>query len=150
MNFIVREATLDDLDRGLLKVFIEGYRYHQNGRPDVFADISDEILKEDLIKNFETLSTLVILDKDVIVGYLSYRMKGKHSKKIDVDQLIIDENYRHQGLGKKMMEEVKRIATENKCDRIELNCWLFNENALAMYEHIGFKRQRIIYEMPLK
>ena len=150
MNFIVREATLDDLDRGLLKVFIEGYRYHQNGRPDVFADISDEILKEDLIKNFETLSTLVILDKDVIVGYLSYRMKGKHSKKLDVDQLIIDENYRHQGLGKKMMEEVKRIATENKCDRIELNCWLFNENALAMYEHIGFKRQRIIYEMPLK
>ena len=115
-----------------------------------FADISDEILKEDLIKNFETLSTLVILDKNVIVGYLSYRMKGKHSKKLDVDQLIIDENYRHQGLGKKMMEEVKRIAIENKCDRIELNCWLFNENALAMYEHIGFKRQRIIYEMPLK
>lgn len=150
MNFIVREATLDDLNRGLLKVFIEGYRYHQNGRPDVFADISDEILKEDLIKNFETLSTLVILDKNVIVGYLSYRMKGKHSKKLDVDQLIIDENYRHQGLGKKMMEEVKRIAIENKCDRIELNCWLFNENALAMYEHIGFKRQRIIYEMPLK
>ncbi len=150
MNFIVREATLDDLNRGLLKVFIEGYRYHQNGRPDVFADISDEILKEDLIKNFETLSTLVILDKNVIVGYLSYRMKGKHSKKLDVDQLIIDENYRHQGLGKKMMEEVKRISIENKCDRIELNCWLFNENALAMYEHIGFKRQRIIYEMPLK
>ena len=150
MSFIVREATLDDLDRGLLKVFIEGYRYHQNGRPDVFADISDEILKEDLIKNFETLSTLVILDKDAVVGYLSYRMKGKHSKKLDVDQLIIDENYRHQGLGKKMMEEVKRIATENKCDRIELNCWLFNENALAMYEHIGFKIQRIIYEMPLK
>ena len=76
MNFIVREATLDDLNRGLLKVFIEGYRYHQNGRPDVFADISDEILKEDLIKNFETLSTLVILDKNVIVGYLSYRKEN--------------------------------------------------------------------------
>ena len=23
-------------------VFIEGYRYHQNARPDIFANISDE------------------------------------------------------------------------------------------------------------
>ena len=47
------------------------------------------------------------------------------------------------------MDDAKRIAKENDCDRIELNCWLFNENALAMYEHIGYKRQRIIYEMKL-
>lgn len=150
MNSIIREATIDDLNRGLLDVFIEGYRYHQNWRPDVFANISDETLKEDLIKNFENLSTIVILDDDVIVGYLSYKIKEKHSKKLDVDQLVIDEKYRGKGLGKKLMEEVKNIALKNNCDRIELNCWMFNNNALKMYEHIGFDRQRIIYEMPLK
>ena len=37
MNIIIREATIDDLNKGLLKVFIEGYRYHQNGRHDVFG-----------------------------------------------------------------------------------------------------------------
>ena len=47
------------------------------------------------------------------------------------------------------MDEAKNIALKNKCDRIELNCWMFNENALAMYEHIGYNRQRIIYEMKL-
>ena len=47
------------------------------------------------------------------------------------------------------MEEVKNIALKNNCVRIELNCWIFNDNAINMYEHIGFKKQRIIYEMEL-
>ena len=47
------------------------------------------------------------------------------------------------------MEEAKEIAKENDCDRIELNCWLFNDNALNMYEYIGYNKQRIIYKMKL-
>lgn len=149
MNLKIREATLNDFDKGLLKVFIEGYRYHQNGRPDIFTNLSDEELKNDLIQNFNRLTTLVILDDEKIVGYLSYIIKKRHTGKLDVDQLVILEEYRGQGLGKKLMEEAKKIAKENECDRIELNCWLFNENALNMYEHIGYNRQRIIYEMKL-
>ena len=146
----IREATINDLNNGLLKVFIEGYRYHQNGRPDVFADLSDEDLKKDLIKQFENLSILVITDNDIIIGYLAYKIKEKHVKKLDVDQLIITEKYRRKGLGKALMNEAKDIALKNNCDRIELNCWMFNEEAITMYEHIGFERQRIVYEMPLK
>ena len=147
MNYSIREATLNDFDKGLLKVFIEGYRYHQNGRPDIFANISDNDLKNDLIENFDRLNTIVILEDESIVGYLSYKIKEKHTKKLDVDQLVILEQYRGKGLGKKLMDEAKKIAIDNGCDRIELNCWMFNENALAMYEHIGYNRQRIIYEM---
>ena len=149
MNYKIREATLNDFDKGLLKVFIEGYRYHQNGRPDIFANISDNDLKNDLIENFDRLNTIVILEDESIVGYLSYKIKEKHTKKLDVDQLVILEQYRGKGLGKKLMDEAKKIAIDNGCDRIELNCWMFNENALAMYEHIGYNRQRIIYEMKL-
>ena len=146
----LREATINDLNNGLLKVFIEGYRYHQKGRNDIFANLSDEDLKEDLIKQFENLSILVIIDNDIIIGYLAYKIKEKHVKKLDVDQLIITEKYRRKGLGKALMNEAKDIALKNNCDRIELNCWTFNEEAITMYEHIGFERQRIVYEMPLK
>ena len=150
MNIEIREASIKDIDIGLLDVFIEGHRYHQNGRPDIFNNISNETLKENLVKNFENLSTLIILDDNKVVGYLAYRIKEKYTKKIDVDQLVILEQYRGKGLGKKLMNEVKNIGFKNNCDRIELNCWMFNENALAMYEHIGFERQRIIYELKLK
>lgn len=149
MNYKIREATLNDFDKGLLKVFIEGYRYHQSGRPDIFANLKEEELKNDLIQNLERLNTIVILDSENIVGYLSYKIKHHHTGKLDVDQLVILEQYRGRGLGKKLMEEAKKIAVENNCDRIELNCWLFNENALEMYEHIGYNKQRIIYEMKL-
>lgn len=149
MNTKIRKATINDIDEGLLEVFIEGYRYHQNGRPDIFKNKSNEMLKNDLIKNFECLSTIIILVDNIIVGYLSYKIKEKSTKKLDVDQLIILEQYRNKGLGKKLMDEAKNIALKNECDRIELNCWMFNENALAMYEHIGYNRQRIIYEMKL-
>ena len=81
MNYSIREATLNDFDKGLLKVFIEGYRYHQNGRPDIFANISDNDLKNDLIENFDRLNTIVILEDESIVGYLSYKIKEKHTKK---------------------------------------------------------------------
>ena len=150
MNYIIREATTEDINRGLLEVFIEGYRFHQNGRPYIFANISDEELKNDLINNFDRLKTIIILDNDRIVGYLSYKIKKHHTSKLDVDQLVILEQYRGKGLGRKLVEESKKIAIENGCDRIELNCWLFNENALAMYEHIGFVTQRIMYEMKIK
>ena len=149
MNYSIKEATLNDFDKGLLKVFIEGYRYHQNGRPDIFANISDNDLKNDLIENFDRLNTIVILEDESIVGYLSYKIKEKHTKKMDVDQLVILEQYRGKGLGKQLMDEAKKIAIDYGCDRIELNCWMFNENALAMYEHIGYNRQRIIYELKL-
>ena len=145
MNFSIREATLNDIDNGLLKVFIEGYRYHQNGRPDIFDNVSDEELKNNLIKVLEELPVIVILDNGTVVGYLAYFIK-KHRKKLEVDQLVILEEYRGKGLGKKLMDEATRIAKANECNRIELNCWLFNENALAMYEHIGYVRQRTIYE----
>lgn len=149
MNIEIREATINDIDNGLLDVFIEGYRYHQNGRPDIFTNLSDEDLKVDLIKNFETLSTIVLVEDNSIVGYLSYKIKERHAKKLDVDQLIIIKNCRHKGYGKKLMDEAKNIAKKNTCDRIELNCWMFNVNALEMYEHIGYSRQRIIYELKI-
>lgn len=149
MEIEIREAKISDIENGLLEVFIEGYRYHQKGRPDIFKNLSDEELRQDLINNFESLSTIVLILNNEIVGYLSYKIKERHTKKLDVDQLIIAEKSRHKGFGKMLMDEAKNIAKKNNCDRIELNCWLFNENALDMYEHIGFERQRIIYEMKL-
>ena len=47
------------------------------------------------------------------------------------------------------MNELIKIGKENNCERVELDCWTFNENALAMYEHIGFKKQRIMFEYDL-
>lgn len=147
----IRKAELNDIDKGLLEVFIDGYRYHQNGRPDIFTIQSDEELKEDLMRIFESDSMIVLLNDDRVIGYLSYKIKEKKGNKLmDIDQLVIKEGIRGKGFGKMLIEEAKKIANDNDCVRIVFNCWTFNENALNVYDHLGFKRQRIMYEMSLK
>ena len=148
--FEVRKVKDGDIENGLLDVFIQGYRYHQHGRPDVFLNLSDNELSKDLDRTLENMQVIVILDDNMVVGYLAYKIKKGHTKKLDVDQLVIKDAYRSMGLGKQLMDEANDIGLKNGCDRIELNCWMFNENAINMYEHIGFKRQRIMYEKKLK
>ena len=149
-NIEVRKARLEDIDNGLLKAFIDGYRFHQKGRPDIFINITDEELKNNLLKDFERLEILIAINENEIVGYLAYEIKEKNYKKLYIDQIAVCSEFRKHGFGKILINEVKRIGLEKDCKRIEFNCWMFNENALAMYDHLGFERQRIMYEMKLK
>jgi ribosomal protein S18 acetylase RimI-like enzyme len=150
MNIVIKEASIEDINKGLLEVYIEGYRYHHNGRPDIFINLSDDTLKEDLIKGFEEFKYLIAIENEKVVGYLAYKIKEKHSKKLHVDQLIVTEENRRKGIGKKLMDYAEQIANKENCDRLELDCWTFNKNALNMYENIGFDRQRIMYEKKIK
>lgn len=71
------------------------------------------------------------------------------SKVIWIDEIYIDENYRKKGIGRFLIEEVKRRAKQINCNQIELNCWEFNENAMEFYKKIGFKTQRRIMELKI-
>ena len=145
----IREVNEFDIDNGLLEVFIEGYRYHQNGRPDIFIDLTDEELKNDLLDIIEKEKVLVLVKDSRVVAYLSYIIKEKHTKKLDMDQIVVLEKYRKSGYGKMLIDKALEIGRELGCDRIEFNCWMFNTNAIEAYDHMGFKRQRIQYEMKL-
>lgn len=146
----IREVNINDIDNGLLDVYIDGYKFHMHGRPDIFVELNEEEMKKDLLNIYDMKKIIVLTYNDYVIGYLSYTIKKRHTCKLDVDQLVIKEEYRGKGLGKKLMDEIKKIALDNNCDRIELNCWMFNESALKMYEHIGYEKQRIMFEMKLK
>lgn len=150
MNISVRKATFNDIDNGLFSAFIEGYRHHQNGRPDRFKDLSNDVLKKELIDNFDSISIIVALNDEKVVGYLKYNVAEKSVRKLFIEQFAIIKDFRGKEIGKILMQEVKNIAIKNNCDRIELDCWTFNKDAISMYEHMGFTKQRIRFEFPLK
>lgn len=146
MNF--RNAKLEDIGN-LLDLYIDGFKYHYKGRPDVFLDKDEKKLKDDLMNTIHN-SNILILEKDQkILGYVIYQIKEKHNKIMWIDELVVDKNNRKMGNGKKLMEKVKEIAKEEGCKRVEFCCWSFNQNAMDMYKHIGFKEQRVILEMDL-
>jgi hypothetical protein len=45
----IRKVNLDDIENNLLNIYIEGFRFHLNGRKDIFSNKTDDELKEDLI-----------------------------------------------------------------------------------------------------
>ncbi|MBQ3297770.1 MAG: GNAT family N-acetyltransferase [Bacilli bacterium] len=146
---LIREVKDTDISKGLLNVFIEGFRYHYNGRPDIFSNKSDEELKEDLINSIMNDNIMVLEDEDRIVGYIQYEIREKHAKTMWVDQLVIDKQCQKKGYGKLLLDKVIELAKQENCERIELECWAFNDNAVGMYNHIGFSEQRVKLEKKL-
>lgn len=146
---LIREVKDTDISKGLLNVFIEGFRYHYNGRPDIFSNKSDEELKEDLMNSIMNDNIMVLEDEDRIVGYIQYEIREKHAKTMWVDQLVIDKQCQKKGYGKLLLDKVIELAKQENCERIELECWAFNDNAVGMYNHIGFSEQRVKLEKKL-
>ena len=38
----IRKAKLEDIDLNLLDLYIDGFKYHYNGRPDVFGNKDEQ------------------------------------------------------------------------------------------------------------
>jgi len=56
-----------------------------------------------------------------------------------VDEIVVDESFRGQGIGKKLMERITEIAKENSCKRIELDSAFHRKNAHGFYKSIGYE-----------
>lgn len=68
---------------------------------------------------------------------------------LDIDEFCVDEAARRQGVGRAMIAFIRGVAEERGFDRLELNMWEFNRDALAFYEAAGFETYRRYMEMKL-
>lgn len=145
---VIRDASIDDVNDGLLDLYIEGYRMHYGARKDIFNFKTNDELKEDLIDqlNDNIEKFILIIEENRIRGYASFQYKVRATRSLWIDELIIDKSCRNKGYGKTLLEEIKNRALENDCERVELNCWSFNEDALRFYKKIGYIEQRVILE----
>lgn len=157
MEFNVRKAREDDAFRihELLKTIAS---LHHNGRPDLYSDkekyaVSD--IKEKLKRPDEII--LVAADKnDFVLGYAISKIidvpdEGVNvgHRKMYIDDVCVDENYRKNGIGRALLESSRREAADRGCHVVELNVFFFNETAVKFYESCGMKRQRMYMEYVL-
>lgn len=56
-----------------------------------------------------------------------------------LDDLYIMENYRNLGIGKALIEELRLIAKQNHCGRIDWMVARDNKNGIEFYEKLGAK-----------
>lgn len=154
---MIRLAEMKDKDalNGLRRQVNE---LHVQGRPDIFKSGFGPELREhvDLYLRRENGYAAVEETADGIVGMvlIDYidRPESPYNlarRFVHVAEICVRDGCRRQGVGKRLMEYVKRDAREKGYSRIELDVWAFND-ALAFYEAEGFTVFRRFLEINLE
>ena len=131
------------------------HKLHVNWNPDMFLDIEQVIPIERLKKLLETESIYIAKIENKIVGYIIIDVKEKdngfirYRKILSINTLCIDEKFRGQGIGTKMLEFAKRLGKEKNCTDMHLTVNPNNKNAIKVYENFGMKVHNISYMMKL-
>ncbi|RMA57775.1 GNAT family N-acetyltransferase [Ulvibacter antarcticus] len=100
------------------------------------VDLKERIL-EMITQNYECLG---IYDAETLIGICGMWYQTRHyaGRSIEVDHVIIDEKYRNQGLGKRLMQFVYDLALSKKCRWVELNTYVHNFPSHKFYYNEGF------------
>lgn len=66
-----------------------------------------------------------------------------------VDELVVDRNYRRQGIGTRLLQELLAVAQQRGCRRIELDSAFQRDEAHRFYEQQGFQRRAYLFSKVL-
>lgn len=73
------------------------------------------------------------------LGYLWFSVKGEgRSKRAFIYDIIIEDKFRGQGHGKKLMLLLEEEAKKIHVNRIGLHVFGFNERAIKLYKSLGY------------
>lgn len=147
---MVRLATKEDIKR-VNELRKQVNDVHCEGRPDMFQPgFAKEIqnLAYEMIES-EDRDILVAVRDGVICGFacVGYVVRPvspymKERKFYHVDEFGVDQAYRRQGVATELFEFIKQEAKQKGFERIELDVWGFNEDAIKFYESVGFLTMR--------
>ena len=89
--------------------------------PNLQLDYSKLNKIYDIALDSTTQQLIIALNNKIIIGFCSMTVKNNlwQAGQIGhVDELIVDEDYRGLGVGKKLLDEITEIALKNDCKRI--------------------------------
>jgi ribosomal protein S18 acetylase RimI-like enzyme len=145
-NDIVIERVIEfssdmaDAVRNLVKQLVSNYK-----------PFSDDEFRE-MVQNpqsFLFIAREVVSNKVAgVVMIIIYRIPD--SKKVYLDDIIVDENFRGNGIATLLFNKVIAIARDQKADYIELTSNPKRAAGIHLYEKLGFKkRETNVYRLPL-
>lgn len=134
MELVIRKADTRDFDQvfGLLKQLWPT------------KELDYEAMKKLFDQNLQVAHQFytVVVYGPQIVGFGSLTIKYSMMGCLGiVDEMVVAESYRGQGIGKKLMDHITKIATGQNCKWIELDSSFHREEAHAFYTSLGFEKR---------
>ena len=123
----LRTASKDDL-KNISKLVNKGFKRRNKAINNYFIDNPNILCfvaeVEDEIVGTATLNLLQKIDR--VAGL--------------IEDVVVDENYKKQGIGSALIKELIKHATSNNCYKVMLNCKVDN---IGFYEKLNFERNEI-------
>lgn len=101
----------------------------------------------------ENSALLCAVEENEVVGFLliAVRYMLHHADKVaTIEELVVRENLRGQGIGNQLLNRSIEIAREKGCDTIELTSNLWREAAHRFYLRNGFEKRSYKFSLRLK
>lgn len=147
-------ADYDDVQRLIYQI----HEMHMKSRPDIYRDGNPLPIAyfERCISDANALNYAYEKNGSIIGAIMATKEK---SRNIPINQeryvyfiedIVVDKEYRKQGIGKELYLFLENRAREEDVDGIELNVWAFNEEALKFYESLGMSVKNMKLEQVLK
>lgn len=153
---MIRKANKSDIKQ-IAELFKQLHEYHVEIRGDYFIKPNNDFYFKELNEIFEnTYYTILVFEENQMIrGYAQIGFLERedeihvYKKRCFIDRFIVDENYRINGVGKKLMEEIISISHQKSCNSIELGVWYENYDAVDFYSVMGFVPRMYKMEMIL-
>lgn len=157
MSIKVRPARREELERvNELRRMVNDL--HVSGRPDIFRPGFVPEMRERVYALFDSgeAQVIVAVTDGVIAGFAISDVIRKPLSPYNlarsyyhVEEFGVDEAYRRRGVATALIDYMKNDAKKRGFDKLELDVWAFNGDALAFYEAAGFTTYRRYMEMDL-
>lgn len=153
----IRFAIAEDVP-GILELLRQVGRVHHNGRPDIFRSDAQKYGPSQVLAMLDKADTpiFVAVEDGNVLGYCFCQMKTYYRDSVIcdhttcyIDDLCVHENCRGKHVGTTLYEAVCRYAKSRDCASITLNVWTCNPSAMAFYEKLGLKPQKVGMEQLL-
>ena len=124
---------------------------HSAGVPDFFVPLEESVNEKvygDVLAADDQVLFCADKEDGTLCGVCHLSLRS-HSgwvemKNVHVENIVVDEVCRGQGIGHALMAEAERIAKEWGAVQLNLMCWAFNDGARRLYESLGMREQRSI------
>lgn len=144
-NFEIKSAAIKDT--GVILEFIKKLAEYEKLLHEVTA--SEDDLKKTLFSDTSNAEAIIgyLDNKPVALAIFFHNYSTFLGKKgLYLEDLFVLPEYRNNGIGKKMLKYLAKLALERDCGRFEWSVLDWNEPAIKFYESIGaeFKKEWLI------
>ncbi len=144
MAFIIRELKEEDLSNGFIETL--------SNLSEVGELANDTTRKREILSEIKDKNYRIVIAEDQqnhqIIGSATLLIEQKFihngGKAGHIEDVVTRKGYEGKGIGIEILKELIKIAKDNECYKIILDC---DEKLVKFYEKLGFKKHSIMMRL---